>query len=280
MSAPIYQGQSPPARPPQQRGLFAVSCRGSCVALLRAARPRARASEPRIRPTVNTPRRPAHAEATAALAPTSPGGGFFLRRSDGTRAFYFTEGHLRALFEAAGLRCTAVVVHERDIQNRAKGLKMDRRWIQATFELAAGAAAAGGGGQGAGGGEAAAAGEKGPEGERWVTEAEGVRAVGGDLAWCFTEQDAARRDVAVPLGSRAARSPLRMPLFPTPDSISPLPSPASPPGSPRFPISNAPPILTSCPYPSNICPIFARVRSRCPSAGGHRVRRRPRAPAH
>ncbi len=60
-------------------------------------------------------------------------GDCFYARSDGTRAFYFTEPALVALFAAQGLACAASTVHERDITNRAQGVTMARRWIQATF---------------------------------------------------------------------------------------------------------------------------------------------------
>lgn len=124
------------------------------------------------------------------------------RRSDGTRAFYFSEERLRALFEAEGLRCLAMTVHERDIQNRAKGVKMDRRWVQATFELPIDTAAttsAGGGG----GGNATAGVEAS---EKWETEADGVRSVGGDLTWCFLEPEGLRlKEVTVSLGGGQAR---------------------------------------------------------------------------
>lgn len=37
------------------------------------------------------------------------------------------------LFRAAGFRCKDVHVHERQVENRAKALTMERRWIQAVF---------------------------------------------------------------------------------------------------------------------------------------------------
>lgn len=42
------------------------------------------------------------------------------------RAYYFPEAFLRALFEAAGFRCVAMKVHERTVENRARGLEMNR----------------------------------------------------------------------------------------------------------------------------------------------------------
>lgn len=60
-------------------------------------------------------------------------GDSFYARSDGTRAYYFTEKVLCGLFEAVGMVAKSCVVHEREIVNRAKELKMERRWIQAVF---------------------------------------------------------------------------------------------------------------------------------------------------
>ena len=37
------------------------------------------------------------------------------------------------LFRRNGFRCEDVHVHERRVENRAKALTMDRRWIQALF---------------------------------------------------------------------------------------------------------------------------------------------------
>lgn len=129
-----------------------------------------------------------------------------------------------------------LVVHERDVQNRARGLKMDRRWIQGTFELGSGggvgSGAGGGGGEAAparGAGNGAAGAEAGNSSEAAVeesragsagggagaagedagpdraTEADGVRSLGGDLTWCFLEPEAAKDDVSVSLGGAAVR---------------------------------------------------------------------------
>ena len=40
---------------------------------------------------------------------------------------------LLRLFSEAGYSCERVHIHERTIENRRKGLSMDRRWIQAVF---------------------------------------------------------------------------------------------------------------------------------------------------
>ncbi|KAK9843966.1 hypothetical protein WJX81_000623 [Elliptochloris bilobata] len=70
--------------------------------------------------------------------------GDFFVRGDGTRAFYFTEAGLRELFEAEGFRCDDVRVRATRIENRARGLAMDRRWVQAAFTLGKAGAQAGG----------------------------------------------------------------------------------------------------------------------------------------
>ena len=57
----------------------------------------------------------------------------FYVRGDGTRAYYFSTDGLLQLFSEAGYSCEKVQVHERTIENRRKGLLMDRRWIQAVF---------------------------------------------------------------------------------------------------------------------------------------------------
>ena len=58
-------------------------------------------------------------------------------QGDGTRAFYFTPPGLRALFSARGMALEELDVYERTIANRGRGLRMDRRWIQASFASAA-----------------------------------------------------------------------------------------------------------------------------------------------
>lgn len=42
---------------------------------------------------------------------------------------------LRELFEAEGYRCDSLLVHEKTVQNRAQGIAMERRWIQAVFTI-------------------------------------------------------------------------------------------------------------------------------------------------
>ena len=67
----------------------------------------------------------------------------FYVRGDGTRAYYFSEEVLLKLFAGAGYSCEKMHVHERTIENRRKGLLMDRRWIQAVFVLTGTASLAG-----------------------------------------------------------------------------------------------------------------------------------------
>ena len=67
----------------------------------------------------------------------------FYVRGDGTRAFYFSEAALLKLFLEAGYSCEKMQVHERTIENRRKGLLMDRRWIQAVFVIMSAAPSAG-----------------------------------------------------------------------------------------------------------------------------------------
>ena len=64
----------------------------------------------------------------------------FYVRGDGTRAYYFSEAVLEALFREAGFVPDGnTVVHEREIENRKAGVVMSRRWIQASFTLREGA---------------------------------------------------------------------------------------------------------------------------------------------
>ena len=60
----------------------------------------------------------------------------FYVRGDGTRAFYFSPTHLKALFADAGMELEALDVYERAITNRGQNVKMDRRWVQASFASA------------------------------------------------------------------------------------------------------------------------------------------------
>jgi hypothetical protein len=57
-------------------------------------------------------------------------------QGDGTRAFYFTPLGLRALFSERGMALEELDVYERTIANRGRGLRMDRRWVQASFASA------------------------------------------------------------------------------------------------------------------------------------------------
>ncbi|XP_024395799.1 uncharacterized protein [Physcomitrium patens] len=59
----------------------------------------------------------------------------FFARSDGTRAYYFSEDELVSLFEKEGILCKSVTVHCRQVENRSRSLVMNRRWIQGEFFL-------------------------------------------------------------------------------------------------------------------------------------------------
>ncbi|KAL2612164.1 hypothetical protein R1flu_023856 [Riccia fluitans] len=59
----------------------------------------------------------------------------FYVRGDGTRAYYFSENGLKKLFADGGFECKEMVVHNRQLENRARKIKMDRRWIQCVFYL-------------------------------------------------------------------------------------------------------------------------------------------------
>ncbi|KAG6541467.1 hypothetical protein Mapa_017140 [Marchantia paleacea] len=59
----------------------------------------------------------------------------FYVRGDGTRAYYFSEEGLKKLFADEGFECKEMVVHNRQLENRARKIKMDRRWIQSVFYL-------------------------------------------------------------------------------------------------------------------------------------------------
>jgi len=57
----------------------------------------------------------------------------FYVRGDGTRAFYFSEEALTSLFTRNGFTSEKVGVHYKRVENRSRGLVMDRRWIQGEF---------------------------------------------------------------------------------------------------------------------------------------------------
>eukprot|EP00210_Caulerpa_lentillifera_P001963 g1884.t1 len=57
----------------------------------------------------------------------------FYLRGDGTRCFYFTEQFLKSLFEQEGFHCQRITIFDKQIQNKARKLTMDRKWIQAVF---------------------------------------------------------------------------------------------------------------------------------------------------
>ena len=61
----------------------------------------------------------------------------FYVRGDGTRAYYFSQEELTALFAKFGMEQTQSVVHEKTITNRSTRVDMERRWIQASFASAA-----------------------------------------------------------------------------------------------------------------------------------------------
>lgn len=57
----------------------------------------------------------------------------FYVRGDGTRAFYFSEEVLTSLFIRNGFTSEKIEVHHKRVENRSRGLVMDRRWIQGEF---------------------------------------------------------------------------------------------------------------------------------------------------
>mmetsp|Transcript_30952 Transcript_30952/g.42897 ORF Transcript_30952/g.42897 Transcript_30952/m.42897 type:complete len:282 (-) Transcript_30952:49-894(-) len=59
----------------------------------------------------------------------------FYVRGDGTRSYFFSESFLKNLFESEGFETLDIKIHEREIENRATNLKMDRQWIQGHFCL-------------------------------------------------------------------------------------------------------------------------------------------------
>ncbi|XP_077239744.1 S-adenosyl-L-methionine-dependent methyltransferases superfamily protein [Tasmannia lanceolata] len=57
----------------------------------------------------------------------------FFVRGDGTRAFYFSEDFLTSLFKRNGFDAKEVGMCCKQVENRARELVMNRRWIQAIF---------------------------------------------------------------------------------------------------------------------------------------------------
>ncbi|PWA93101.1 methyltransferase-like protein 6 [Artemisia annua] len=57
----------------------------------------------------------------------------FYFRGDGTCSFYFSEDLLSELFVSAGFTVVDVNTYYREIENRAKNITMQRRWIRAVF---------------------------------------------------------------------------------------------------------------------------------------------------
>ena len=60
----------------------------------------------------------------------------FYVRGDGTRAYYFSPATLKRIFSQAGMALEELDVHERAITNRGQNVRMERRWVQASFASA------------------------------------------------------------------------------------------------------------------------------------------------
>ncbi|KAK6161986.1 hypothetical protein DH2020_001827 [Rehmannia glutinosa] len=60
----------------------------------------------------------------------------FYVRGDGTRAFYFSDGFLRNLFEENGFILEEHVLCCKQVENRSREIVMNRRWVQAVFQAA------------------------------------------------------------------------------------------------------------------------------------------------
>ncbi|CAN1120892.1 tRNA N(3)-methylcytidine methyltransferase METTL6 [Linum perenne] len=59
----------------------------------------------------------------------------FYVRGDGTRAYYFSNDFLKSLFEDGGFCVEDLDVYCKQVENRSRELVMNRRWIQAVFQL-------------------------------------------------------------------------------------------------------------------------------------------------
>ncbi|XP_031473633.1 uncharacterized protein LOC116246082 isoform X2 [Nymphaea colorata] len=57
----------------------------------------------------------------------------FYVRGDGTRAFYFSEDFLLGLLKQNGFICKEFIIHCKQVENRSRGIVMDRRWMQCVF---------------------------------------------------------------------------------------------------------------------------------------------------
>ncbi|KAG9451813.1 hypothetical protein H6P81_004717 [Aristolochia fimbriata] len=57
----------------------------------------------------------------------------FYVRGDGTRAFYFSEDFMTKLFQASGFSVNEMGLCCKQVENRAREIVMNRRWIQAVF---------------------------------------------------------------------------------------------------------------------------------------------------
>ncbi|XP_068635277.1 uncharacterized protein [Aristolochia californica] len=59
----------------------------------------------------------------------------FYVRGDGTRAYYFSEDFMTKLFQASGFIVDEMGLCCKQVENRAREIVMNRRWIQAVFSL-------------------------------------------------------------------------------------------------------------------------------------------------
>jgi methyltransferase-like protein 6 len=57
----------------------------------------------------------------------------FYVRGDGTRAYFFSEEELEALFREAGFETVELEMHRRVVKNRKQSTEMHRRWVQGRF---------------------------------------------------------------------------------------------------------------------------------------------------
>ena len=67
-------------------------------------------------------------------APNRLGENFYVR-SDGTRAYYFSLADVERLAHDAGLVVDSLAYHVGETVNRAKGLRVDRVFVQAVLRL-------------------------------------------------------------------------------------------------------------------------------------------------
>lgn len=62
----------------------------------------------------------------------------FYVRGDGTRAFYFSDESLTNLFKSNGFDAEEHVICCKKVENRAREITMNRRWVQAVFRISMG----------------------------------------------------------------------------------------------------------------------------------------------